>query len=427
MLRGVAVVVIFALAGGASVTPPSCLDSGGYCNGTGSYSCIYCPEQCGTCDSIGVIDHCVDPGTVHLSIDDGPTDWTDEALNVLAAHRINASFWLIGREVSKYQTTVQRIARDGHFIGTHSYAHDNANSLMAEELRADLVMGQIVFAAALQNYTSALSTVRRFYRPPFGNLNDPQRRLVVSDGYTVVVWNLDLYDWYGDITVVRQRLEEYLSQHNPATSSFILVLHMASKRVVCAFPAIIETVRAWGYRFVDAPECFHGSGSISRPGVSAVIDACHHLPQSCIFSTFGAKCSLNVTCCEPGACCTPEGRCVKSEEACGLGCVNGNCKRCQTGARAAAGGAVDWGAVEACWRSGEGPASETDIPLLQESVAGVPAWGWFVIALAATSMLIVAIAYWTDAHRRAADKDRASTAALVRNAQVAVRDARIHV
>lgn len=64
------------------------------CLGRGSSSCQYCPKECGYCDDVGVIDHCHTPGTVHLSIDDGPAPTTEIILDILRDENITASFWV---------------------------------------------------------------------------------------------------------------------------------------------------------------------------------------------------------------------------------------------------------------------------------------------------------------------------------------------
>ena len=56
------------------------------------------------------------------SADDGPNpDYTEELLSGLKERGVNATFFLLGKEVEKYPDIVKDISDSGHLIGTHSY------------------------------------------------------------------------------------------------------------------------------------------------------------------------------------------------------------------------------------------------------------------------------------------------------------------
>jgi hypothetical protein len=65
-------------------------------------------------------------GQVVLTFDDGPHPaHTSRVLDLLAKHRMPATFFLIGRNIdAKTYPLVQRMVRDGHTLATHSYSHD---------------------------------------------------------------------------------------------------------------------------------------------------------------------------------------------------------------------------------------------------------------------------------------------------------------
>ena len=61
---------------------------------------------------------------VALTFDDGPQPpYTDRLLDVLAKHKVKATFFMIGNRIEKYPQTVRRIIAEGHQIGNHSYSH----------------------------------------------------------------------------------------------------------------------------------------------------------------------------------------------------------------------------------------------------------------------------------------------------------------
>jgi peptidoglycan/xylan/chitin deacetylase (PgdA/CDA1 family) len=63
------------------------------------------------------------PRRVALTFDDGPAVWTEPILDVLAAHRVRATFFVIGSLVGQRAALVQRIVAEGHEVGNHSWSH----------------------------------------------------------------------------------------------------------------------------------------------------------------------------------------------------------------------------------------------------------------------------------------------------------------
>lgn len=60
---------------------------------------------------------------VALTFDDGPNPpQTEQVLEILDAHSIRATFFLLGRWVDRFPRTVERIIAGSHLIGNHGYA-----------------------------------------------------------------------------------------------------------------------------------------------------------------------------------------------------------------------------------------------------------------------------------------------------------------
>ena len=57
-----------------------------------------------------------------LTFDDGPTpDTTLEVLEILKAHGIKATFFVLGSRVTEWPGIFRRIIEDGHEVGIHGY------------------------------------------------------------------------------------------------------------------------------------------------------------------------------------------------------------------------------------------------------------------------------------------------------------------
>src|SRR6266850_618756 len=64
-----------------------------------------------------------DMPAVSLTFDDGPGPDTERILDVLAEHKLCATFFMIGSHVEQFPQTARRIVAAGHEIGNHSYSH----------------------------------------------------------------------------------------------------------------------------------------------------------------------------------------------------------------------------------------------------------------------------------------------------------------
>lgn len=61
---------------------------------------------------------------VALTFDDGPDPvFTPQILDLLAAHRARATFFVLGERAALYPDLIQRMHREGHTVGTHTQRH----------------------------------------------------------------------------------------------------------------------------------------------------------------------------------------------------------------------------------------------------------------------------------------------------------------
>lgn len=126
------------------------------------------------------------PGTgraVILTIDDGPCADTAEMLEILAAHRARAVFFLIGERALQRPHDVQRILAAGHLIGNHTHTHPAYAywSYPPWRQRRELRLCQ-------QALTSIGGVTPRLFRAPVG-MRNPYCNLVAAEfALQVVGW-----------------------------------------------------------------------------------------------------------------------------------------------------------------------------------------------------------------------------------------------
>ena len=85
---------------------------------------------------------------VALTFDDGPAQWTSDVLDILAAHRAHATFFVIGSLVEDRTDLVCRMVAEGHEVGNHSWSHPRlASSCDDDQVRDELALTSDLIAA----------------------------------------------------------------------------------------------------------------------------------------------------------------------------------------------------------------------------------------------------------------------------------------
>ena len=134
------------------------------------------------------------PGTIAITIDDGPNpDTTLALLDVLAAYDAKASFFACGINLAKFPHLADRIAAAGHGLFSHGYDHQALDTLTPEA-----IVDQLERTESLLRHwrpTGAAPLVRF----PFGaGVDVPAVRAAVSGwnpGTVAVQWSLCAEEW----------------------------------------------------------------------------------------------------------------------------------------------------------------------------------------------------------------------------------------
>src|SRR2546430_4197491 len=154
--------VIIAVGAGADPTPAT-RDAGKKTQAT--------PEDPGiTFNSVHV-----DGPYIAITFDDGPSETlTPKLLDLLAAHHIKATFFVIGENVAEHPEIVTRAAREGHEIGNHSWSHPNFGKMSDDSVRSQLRRTD----DAIRGATGSRPTLMR---PPYGSITPPDNHSIHVD------------------------------------------------------------------------------------------------------------------------------------------------------------------------------------------------------------------------------------------------------
>jgi chitooligosaccharide deacetylase len=130
-----------------------------------------------------------------LTFDDGPDPViTPALLDLLAAHRARASFFLLGERVETHRELVDRIRREGHEVCSHTWSH---RSLKFESPPGG-VRALVWCWRQVRRGCGATRPAARFVRPPYGHETVAARFVAALLGARMIGWSLTAGDFQGD-------------------------------------------------------------------------------------------------------------------------------------------------------------------------------------------------------------------------------------
>jgi len=204
------------------------------------------------------------PQKVVLSFDDGPDpEWTPKILDVLKKYNVKGAFFMIGTEAENNVSVMQRVYREGHEIGNHTFTHPDISAIGTREVDLQMNLTERLFAAKL-------GVQPLYFRPPYDideepDTNDqaaPMERLQAR-GYIVVGNKIDTNDWEENppktpqeiVDSVLKQIEAFKDRPDKAGS--VILMHDGGgdrSATVAALPLLITTLRQHGYEFVSVAD-----------------------------------------------------------------------------------------------------------------------------------------------------------------------------
>ncbi|MDT8717300.1 polysaccharide deacetylase [Clostridium sp. 19966] len=188
------------------------------------------------------------PKEMYLTFDDGPTPGiTDKILDSLKENNVKATFFLVGKEIEGREELVERIYREGHSIGLHTYSHKFSIIYKSEDNFIDeLKKTQDI----IYEITKYKATAVRFPGGSDKMLSQSFLDRLHQCGYTVYDWNSNLQD--GE--KARLSTEQYLNNSKKIKGDknrVFLLAHNNSnnKNTAMALGTIINHYRSQEFEF----------------------------------------------------------------------------------------------------------------------------------------------------------------------------------
>ncbi len=206
------------------------------------------------------------PKKVALSFDDGPDpEWTPKILDVLKKYGVHGSFFMIGEEAENNPGVMERVYREGHEVGNHTFTHPDLSEISIGQVDLQLNLTERLFAAKL-------GVQPLYFRPPYSIDQEPDTNdqaapvdHVQGLGYVIVGNKIDTNDWDEHPRKTPQEITDSVFQQIKdmevktwARGSVILLHDGGGNRqaTVDALPVLITALRAKGYEIVRSRSCW---------------------------------------------------------------------------------------------------------------------------------------------------------------------------
>ena len=172
--------------------------------------------------------------SVFLTFDDGPIpEVTPWVLDQLKKYDFKATFFCVGDNVKKHPEIFERILKEGHSVGNHTFNH--LNGWTSDNIK----YFHNIRACAHQMNTN-------LFRPPYGRLK-PKQAQFLQRHYDIVMWSLLSGDFDPNISK-EMCLENVVSNIHPGS---IIVFHVSLKafeKLQYVLPKTLQHLKSVRYR-----------------------------------------------------------------------------------------------------------------------------------------------------------------------------------
>jgi cellulose synthase/poly-beta-1,6-N-acetylglucosamine synthase-like glycosyltransferase/peptidoglycan/xylan/chitin deacetylase (PgdA/CDA1 family)/spore germination protein YaaH len=204
------------------------------------------------------------PKKLALSFDDGPdAEWTPKILDALKKLNVKGAFFMIGEEAENNVSVMQRVYREGHEVGNHTFTHPDISAISNRELDLQMNLTERLFAAKL-------GVQPLYFRPPYSIDQEPDTldqaapvERLQQRGYIVVGNKIDTDDWDEHPRKTPQQIVDSVLRQiaamkdRPDKAGSVILMHDGGgdrSVTVATLPLLVNTLRAQGYEFVPVSE-----------------------------------------------------------------------------------------------------------------------------------------------------------------------------
>ena len=182
---------------------------------------------------------------IYLTFDDGPIpEITEWILDILNKYEVKATFFCIGDNIEKHPEVFQKVIKNGHSIGNHTFNHLKGWNFSTEEY----IENTLQCEKAITSNSEIVNLKSKIFRPPYGKIKPSQSNILRKLGYKIIMWDVLSVDY--DKKISPEQCLENIIQNT--VSGSIIACHdslKAFKNLEYALPKAIEYLKNKGFVF----------------------------------------------------------------------------------------------------------------------------------------------------------------------------------
>ncbi|WP_343119454.1 polysaccharide deacetylase family protein, partial [Clostridioides difficile] len=182
----------------------------------------------------------------YITIDDGPSKFTDEMIKTLNKYNVKATFFMIDGNMKEYPQQVKNIIKNGNTAGFHSVSHD------IHKLYVTSTSAKEEFDTNDQTFYKITGKHSKVIRIPYGSKPyTPQAsyQALVDAGYKIWDWDLDTEDWRSNSSQIVQNVKNHIKNRKGEDKDQLVVLMHEKKQSAEALDSVLKFLSDEGYEF----------------------------------------------------------------------------------------------------------------------------------------------------------------------------------
>jgi peptidoglycan/xylan/chitin deacetylase (PgdA/CDA1 family) len=184
---------------------------------------------------------------IALTIDDGPSEYTNEIMQILHTNGATATFFIIGSQVAGHEATLQDLIRNGNELGNHAM-HDEPSRTLSDTTLVDQIQS---VEEMIHKAYAAVDTKPppKYFRPGSGFFSERMRKMLGRLGYRLVLGSIYPHD--PQIPFWRINASHILSMLRPGG---IIICHDRRSWTAPMLRKLLPEIRRNGYQVVTVTE-----------------------------------------------------------------------------------------------------------------------------------------------------------------------------
>ena len=187
----------------------------------------------------------------YITIDDGPSKFTDEMIKTLNKYNVKATFFMIDGNMKEYPQQVKNIIKNGNTAGFHSVSHD------IHKLYVTSTSAKEEFDTNDQTFYKITGKHSKVIRIPYGSKPyTPQAsyQALVDAGYKIWDWDLDTEDWRSNSSQIVQNVKNHIKNRKGEDKDQLVVLMHEKKQRAEALDSVLKFLSDEGYEFAPVDQ-----------------------------------------------------------------------------------------------------------------------------------------------------------------------------